>query len=229
MYYQSEKQKENKKSSSVSASGVEPYNLTTLFFCKVGSCFNQLQSPLTSIKNPSRGEEARIPVFKEAATRNIFHMIQDKFLMSDLLQFLDNLASDIYVSNTIKVFPYNSISETLYLVLLSLLRELLQSSSDLAAVFVTEVQAYVKKVFESGRVELSRSQSDDAVGGRAGVNAFKLNVQSNATCVDILVWAAQEEADSLVQKLTDRILFTKNSTTRTIQVNIAKCGTEEII
>ena len=51
------------------------------------------------------------------------------------------------------------------------------------------------QVFDSGRVELSRSTSTSDTGeeARAGVNTFKLNVQTNAVCVDILVWAAKEE------------------------------------
>ena len=217
---QSEKQKDNKKTSAKGLSnGMEPYNLTTVFFCKVGSCFNQLQSPLTKTKSAQRDQG---PMFKEATIRNIFQMIQDKFLMSDLLQFLDNLASDIFVSNTIKVFPYKSFSEALYLVLLSLLRELLQSSNTLAQYFVNEIQAYVKKVFESGRVELARSQAENSEQQQGGVNIFRLNVQSNAICVDILVWAAMDDsvADNLVQKLTDRIMFSKHNTTKVIQAHL---------
>ena len=43
------------------------------------------------------------------------------------------------------MFPYKSFSETLHLVLLSLLREML-SQQELAPVFVNEIQVYVKKV-----------------------------------------------------------------------------------
>ena len=60
---------------------------------------------------------------------------------------------------------------------------------------------YVKKVFDSGRVELGKSQEasntiekDDREDGKTGLNTFKLNVLTNAICVDILVWAAREEA-----------------------------------
>ena len=195
MCYQSEKQKERKKGSEIL--GLEPYDLTTVFFCKVGSCFNQLQNPMTKTITSSRVNPSGCPRFKEADIRKIFQMIQDKFLVHDMVQFLDNLADDIFVSNTIKIFPYKSFSETLHLVLISLLRELLQSQTELAPFFINEIQNYVKKVFDSGRVELSRTQSandnlekDEA---KSGVNTFKLNVQTNAICVDILVWAAKEE------------------------------------
>ena len=46
-----------------------------------------------------------------------------------MLDFLDSLAMDIYVSNCIKIFPYKSLSESLNLVLIALLREMLQSQS----------------------------------------------------------------------------------------------------
>ena len=51
------------------------------------------------------------------------------------------------------------------------------------------------QLFDSGRVELSRSNTtfDTAEEIRAGVNTFKINVQTNAVCVDIMVWAAREE------------------------------------
>ena len=154
MCYQSEKQKDKKKVTG--NTGMEPYDLTTIFFCKVGSSFNQLQNPTTKIVTSSRVDTSRLPRFKEAAIRNIFNMIQDKFLNHDLIQFLDNLANDIYVTNEVKVFPYKSFSETLHLVLMSLLRELLLSQPDLAPVFINEIHLYVKKVLESGRVELNR-------------------------------------------------------------------------
>ena len=128
-----------------------------------------------------------------------------KFLAKDLLDFLDNLADDIFVSNTIKVFPYKSFSETLNLVLVSLLRELLHSQSELAPCFIRDIQEYIKQVFTSGTVELSSrhhdtSEREDRImeaGSRQTVNKFKLNVQTNAACVDILVWAAREESGKL--------------------------------
>ena len=54
-------------------------------------------------------------------------------------------------------------------------------------------------MFESGRVELSRINStvDTAEEARPGVNTFKINVQTNAVCVDILVWAAREETGKI--------------------------------
>ena len=123
---------------------MEPYDLTTLFFCKVGSCFNQLQNTTTKIATSSKVDTRGLPRFKESTIRNIFNQIQDKFLTQDMLQFLDNLCNDIF-TGVARMFPYKSFSETLHLVLLSLLREML-SQHELAPVFVNEIQVYVKKV-----------------------------------------------------------------------------------
>ena len=122
---------------------VEPYDLTTLFFCKVGSCFNQLQNTITKIRASAKTTDL-LPCFKESTIRNVFNQIQDKFLSPDLLQFLDNLCSDIYTGDE-KAFPYKSFSEILHLVLISLLREML-SQQELAPVFINEIQVYMKKV-----------------------------------------------------------------------------------
>jgi len=226
MCHQSEKQKDierDKKLAFQSQVSVQPYDPTTYFFHKFGSSFNQLQAPLTKTTTSSRVDKSGLLAFKEAMIRNIFQMIL-KFLAKDLLDFLDNLADDIFVSNTIKVFPYKSFSETLNLVLVSLLRELLHSQSDLAPCFIRDIQEYIKQVFTSGTVELSSRHHDTSeredrmieAGSRQTVNKFKLNVQTNAACVDILVWAAREEsgADNLVQRLTERILHPRAESSR---------------
>ena len=50
MCHQSERRKEIR----AGACAVEPYDLTTIFLHKVGSCFNQLHSPLTASVSSSR-------------------------------------------------------------------------------------------------------------------------------------------------------------------------------
>ncbi|XP_023346695.1 phosphatidylinositol 4-kinase alpha [Eurytemora carolleeae] len=154
------------------------------------------------------------------------HQIILKCLAKDQLEFLDGLSLDIFVSNSIKIFPYKSFSGTLNLVLIALLRELLQTQTGLAGCFLKEVQEYIKTIFASGSLDLNTKQhevGDDTGEKVVAVNRFKLNVQTNASCVDILVWAAREEnvADSLVQRLTDRILYPRHgNSSRTILAHL---------
>ena len=222
MCHQSERRKEAR-----GAGPVQPYDLTTIFLHKIGSCFNQLHSPLTAPVSSSRQSQAlqihstysavpvildgnlgseeltsgfRVktkgsPAFREAAVRKIFQMIQNKFLARDLLEFLDSLANDIYVTNSVKVFPYKSFSETLTLVLVSLLRELVHAQPLLAGILINDIQGYIKQVFQSGSEKLSTKNQDitEKETDKSGLNVAKLSLLTNAVCVDILVWAAREE------------------------------------
>lgn len=141
--------------------------------------------------------------------------------------FLDNVTGDVYAMNLVKQFPYKSFSETLNLVLVSLLRQLVKSNSgcqshvdpsiffappnvptsltDMPSSFIKDVQTFVRALFLSGQNELQsrdheasekeeREHEQVALGSRCPhVNRFKLNVQTNAVCVDILVWATRDE------------------------------------
>lgn len=78
---------------------------------------------------------------------------------------------------------------------------------DVPTSFITEVQTFVKNLFLSGQGDLQSRDHDaadreeeeveEARGNSSQspphVNRFKLNVQTNAVCVDILVWATMDE------------------------------------
>jgi phosphatidylinositol 4-kinase len=68
----------------------------------------------------------------------------------------------------------------------------------LPAAFLKEVQSFVKFLFTSGQAILQSHDHeangrDDTNGSTHVINKFKLNVLTNAVCVDILVWAARDE------------------------------------
>lgn len=66
--------------------------------------------------------------FKIQFLQSIF-AIAKKLLTKETLEHLDEQANDIYSLHQIKSYPYKSFSETINLVLVTLLREVLQNET----------------------------------------------------------------------------------------------------
>ena len=68
-----------------------------------------------------------------------------------------------------------------------------------------EIQDFTKQLFLNGQSELQSreqeaSEKDEKENniGSPIINRFKLNIQTNAVCVDILVWATLEEQGKII-------------------------------
>lgn len=101
-----------------------PYDPTTWFFAKYGSSFNQFPN-MRFYETP---EKKRKIQFKIQYLQNIF-AIAKRLLTKETLEHLDEQASDIYALHQIKSYGYKSFSETINLVLVTLLREVLQNET----------------------------------------------------------------------------------------------------
>ncbi|CAL4248871.1 unnamed protein product, partial [Meganyctiphanes norvegica] len=133
--------------------------------------------------------------------------VAKKLLGSDVLNVLDDIAREVYNNGALKIFPYKTLRETINLVMVTLLRELLAYQKvDLPVPFTRDVQIFVKGLYLSGQTELAGHQQQQVVAGQVEggeistgaaqptVNIFRLTVQANAACVDLLVWATADES-----------------------------------
>ncbi|XP_001658919.2 phosphatidylinositol 4-kinase alpha isoform X6 [Aedes aegypti] len=184
-----------------------PYDPTTYFFSKYGSSFNQFPN-MRFCDSPEKKNRLQFPINHLQA---IFALAK-KLLTKETLEHLDEQAGDIYSLHQIKPYGYKSVSETINLVMVTLLREILQNQTDLPTPFTKDVQEFVKRLFLIGQTELQNKQHDstlDKVNDPSNivVNKYKINVMANAACVDLLVWAIgdETEADKLCSRLYQKL------------------------
>lgn len=115
------------------------FDPTTYFFAKFGSSFNQF--PPLRINDPNDKKPAIIFPDRHLAT---ILALNKKLLTKEMLTLIDEQSLEIYTTGKIQIFPYKTFSETINLVMVTLMRELLQPQFDLPVPFTKEVQEFVK-------------------------------------------------------------------------------------
>lgn len=195
-----------------------PFKPSTFFFRNFGSSFSQ-----TRLFH-ERDDLVRKARTKFTATKiQVIITFADKVLSDDMLTYLDYCALEVYEAKLVLVNPYMSFSETLKLVWITFLQELLccysieeredwKESSPVFYSLTRDMQKFSKQLFIKGQKDIQlkvydASEQEQKDSNFTGVNRFKANVQTVATCVDILVWAELDETggDLLCTKLTEKI------------------------
>ncbi|PVD31364.1 hypothetical protein C0Q70_06776 [Pomacea canaliculata] len=134
--------------------------------------------------------------------------VAKRLLNKDMLKNLDAMVVEyIHKSNGNLVrFPYKSYSETITVVVVTLLRDVLEQEKDLPALFMREVFEFVTELYRAGQAELDK-RHHSYLDQLLEFNPYSLNVHSVAACVDLLFWAIRDEADAenLCLKLSEKI------------------------
>ena len=192
-----------------------------IFFYKYGLCFNQFRRTndldFALLRN-------QLPLNFTLNQLQAVLKLAKKLLSKDNLQRMDKGSLEIYLNHQNGLYPYKSISEILTLVTVNLLRELLSSmDNNLPASFTKDVEGFVKILYFAGQTDLqSKNEQKESIFKNLDdeidddlikkinvtpINVFKINVATNAACVDLLVWSCIDEqsADSLCSTLTEKI------------------------
>lgn len=178
-----------------------PYDPSKYFFTKFGSSFNQFPNMRSfELDSDSESQSKRDKIqFPINHLQQIF-AFSKKLLCKEVLEYLDEKAEDIFALLQNKTFGYKSFSETINLVVVTLLRELLQNQTELSTPFTKDIQEFVKQLFLNGQTEINNKQHEDQKKTDMDtniVNKYKINVMANAACVDLLVWAIRDETGEL--------------------------------
>lgn len=179
-----------------------PYDPSKYFFTKFGSSFNQFPNMRSfELDSDSESQSKRDKIqFPINHLQQIF-AFSKKLLSKEFLEYLDEKAGDIFALLQNKTFGYKSFSETINLVVVTLLRELLQNQTELSTPFTKDIQEFVKQLFLNGQTEINNKQHEDQKktdNETNIVNKYKINVMANAACVDLLVWAIRDETGELI-------------------------------
>ncbi|TKR67531.1 hypothetical protein L596_023672 [Steinernema carpocapsae] len=158
----------------------------------------------------------------QAEIKTLFHWIK-ALLEPSILRELDDNASHVYSlrhNKSLKRFPYATIAETLALVCVTVLRDVLlpypmsESNFPLEVSFAKKVNEFVLDLFRRGQEELSavrslrHSQSNEVIATSGILNRSKMVIIGNSICLELIVWSAVDEnsAFDVCSTINDRMV-----------------------
>ncbi|VDI78282.1 phosphatidylinositol 4-kinase A [Mytilus galloprovincialis] len=180
---------------------------TVHYFNKIGSNFTRTK-PWGFEILPEHPEEEHLKFSSGHVQRLV--AITKHILTKDILARLDSLLTDLFAEyspdNGYSWFPYKSFSESVTLVMVTMLRDVLEQETDLPVSLTTEVQDFVKDLYSGGQIEMTKKHYSHR-DLEKDFNPYELTISSSAACVDILFWAVrgESEAENLCIKLTEKI------------------------
>ncbi|CAD5222232.1 unnamed protein product [Bursaphelenchus xylophilus] len=136
--------------------------------------------------------------------------VQLKTLMDQkLLNTLDRYAEDVFHNQKLKRFPYKSVSETITLVSVTCLRDVLQlyemphPDSPIPMEYAKDLYTFAAQQFAQGQEQLKmknfnedireiRRSVDDEMT-QPMVNRLKMLIIANSLCIELIVWSAIDE------------------------------------
>ncbi|KAM7298749.1 phosphatidylinositol 4-kinase alpha-like [Ixodes scapularis] len=195
-----------------------PFKPSTFLFRHFGSSFSQMRV-IAEREDLIRKSHMKFSAMKV----QVFLTLADRMLSDEMIEYLDRCAALVHDGNLSMINPYISFGEILKLVWITLLQELLcsytmadrenwKTSAPLFYSLTRDIQKFAKHLFIAGQKEIQvksydLSDQEQRENNFICINRFKLNVQTIAVCVEILVWAEVDEngGDLLCGKLTEKI------------------------
>uniref|UniRef100_A0A7E4V1C1 1-phosphatidylinositol 4-kinase n=1 Tax=Panagrellus redivivus TaxID=6233 RepID=A0A7E4V1C1_PANRE len=187
-------------------------------------------------------------------TRPIFQLCFDEIqtvmgILTKLtsIQSLDEIAAEVFISGELRRFPYKSISETLQLVTVTMLREVVapyslqenallptDTKDRITDEFISRVREFAKKTYHHGQEQiLQRDSTKDnprtyylktrrIMDADSVINRVKMLVLANSICLELIVWCAvtDTDGDNVCAIITEKMLKYQRHLSLNMPINV---------
>ncbi|VDK62135.1 unnamed protein product [Onchocerca ochengi] len=140
----------------------------------------------------------------------------ERLLRRPLLDVMDGYATEVYISEQIKRFPYKTLSECLSLVFVTAARDayapydMLKLEKSLSQKFAREVKTFAMELYSKGEdfLNAQKLNEDERISRYPLlINRAKMNILCSSVCLELMVWATCDEidAESLHATISNRL------------------------